>query len=156
MESLKSYGAVPIRAVKTAAHGSTVDLGDIEVQPGYRLTGRLVLADGKPVPPETRMPASREEAWDSQTATVGPDGRFSLTGLPPEQLSLYTNVRGYHLSPKNASYDLLNRDGLLGTVRADIDDLRFLLDTGPRIDHQQSSQEDMKEYQRRRDRRSSS
>ena len=59
MDSLKGSGSIPVRTVKTGAHGSTLDVGDIEVQPGYRLTGRLVLADGKPVPPETRVLASR-------------------------------------------------------------------------------------------------
>jgi len=152
MDSLKGSGSIPVRTLDTAAHGSTLDLSDIEVQPGYRLRGRLDVADGKPVPPETRVLASRELAWDVQTVTVGPDGRFSFTGLPPERLSLTTNVRGYHPSPKNASFDLLNRMGLLGTVQGDIDDLRFLLDPGPRpaIDYRRFSREDSAEYQRRR------
>ena len=50
MDSLKSHGSIPVRTVKTEAHGSTLELGDIEVQPGFRLSGRLVLSDGKPVP----------------------------------------------------------------------------------------------------------
>jgi hypothetical protein len=153
MDSLKEYGAIPYRVLETRAHGSTLDLGDIEVRPGYRLTGRLVLSDGKPVPPETRVLASRWEAWDSQTATVGPDGRFSFTGLPAEELRLSTNVRGYHASPKNASFDLLNRLGLLGTVKGDVDDLPLLLEPGPRpeIGVPRLSGEDRAEIQRRRD-----
>lgn len=153
MDGRKGSGSIPVRNLKTEAHGSTLDLGDIEVQPGYRLTGRLVLADGKPVPPATRILASRDAAWDSQTVTVGPDGRFSFTGLPPERLSLSTNVRGYHSSPKNASLDLLNRMGLLGTVGGDIDDLRFLLEPGPtpEIDYRRFSREESAEYELRRD-----
>ena len=151
MDDLKDSGSIPVRTLNTNADGSTLDLGDIEVQPGYRLTGQLILGDGKPVPPETRVLASRQQAWDSQTATVGPEGRFSFTGLPFEQLSLSTNVRGYRPSPKNASFDLLNRLGLLGTVRGDVDDLRFLLDSGPVIDDHKFSQEDSKEYEQRRD-----
>ena len=152
MDSLKGAGSIPIRSAKTGAHGSTLDVGDIQVQPGYRLTGRLVLADGTPVPPETRILASRDGAWDSQTAAVGPDGRFSFAGLPPERLSLSTNVRGYHPSPKNASFDLVNPFGLLGTVQGDVDDLRFLLDSGPRPQtYPRLSREDYAEYQRRRE-----
>lgn len=153
MDGRKGSGSIPVRNLKTEAHGSTLDLGDIEVQPGYRLTGRLVLADGKPVPTATRILASRDAAWDSQTVTVGPDGRFSFTGLPPERLSLSTNVRGYHSSPKNASLDLLNRMGLLGTVGGDIDDLRFLLEPGPtpEIDYRRFSREESAEYELRRD-----
>jgi hypothetical protein len=151
MDGLKDSGSIPVRTLETKENGSTLDLGDIEVQPGYRLTGQLILADGKLIPPETRVLALRQQAWDSQTATVGPDGRFAFTGLPPEQLSLSTNIRGYHPSPKNASFDLLNRLGLLGTVRGDVDDLRFLLDTGANINDHKFSQEDSGEYQRRRD-----
>jgi hypothetical protein len=151
MDSLKGSGSIPVRTAKTEAHGSTLDVGDLEVRPGYRLTGRLVLADGKPVPPETRVLASREGAWDSQTAAVGPDGRFSFSGLPPEQLHLSTTVRGYHPSTRNASLDLLNPFGLLGTVSGDIDDLRFLLDAGPEPQSpRRFSQESYSEYQRRR------
>jgi hypothetical protein len=153
MDGLKSHGSIPIRTIKTEAHGSTLELGDIEVRPGYKLTGRLVLADGKPLPADTRILASREGAWDSQTATVGPDGRFSFSGLPPERLSLSTNIRGYHPSPKNASFDILNRMGLLGTVQGDIDDLRFLLEPGsrPEIDYSRFNRDDYAEYGRRRD-----
>jgi protocatechuate 3,4-dioxygenase beta subunit len=153
MDSLKEYGAIPARVIETRAHGSTLKLGDIEVRPGYRLTGRLVLADGRPVPSETRVLASRWEAWDSQMATVGPDGRFSFTGLPAEELRLSPSVRGYRPSAKNASFDFLNRLGLLGTVKGDVDDLRFLLEPGPRpeIGVLRLSGEDHAEYQRRRD-----
>jgi hypothetical protein len=152
MDSLKDSGSIPVRAVRTGAHGSPLDLGDVPVQPGCRLTGRLVLADGKPVPPETRVLVSRDQAWDSQAATAGEDGRFSFTGLPAERVSLSTNVRGYHASPRNASFDLLNRFGLLGTVKGDVDDLRFLLDPGPmpEIDYGGFSREDSAEYSRRR------
>jgi hypothetical protein len=150
MDSLKDFGSIPIRTVKTAGHGSTVALGDIEVQRGYRVSGRVVLSDGKPVPRDTRVLASRRAAWDSQTAIADEDGRFSFTGLPPESLSLSTKVRGYRASTQNASFDLLNRLGLMGTVKGDIDDLRFLLDLGSRP-YQQPRREDYEESKRRID-----
>jgi Carboxypeptidase regulatory-like domain len=152
MDSLKAHGSIPIRTVKTEGHGSTLELGDIEVQPGYRLSGRLVLSDGKPAPAETRVLVGRETAWDTQTVTVDADGRFSFTGLPPEQLDLSTRIRGYHPSEKNASLDMLNRSGLVGTIGADIDGLRFLLEPGPdpEIDYHKFSREDHAENQRRR------
>ena len=136
--------------MKTGAHGSTLDVGDVEVHPGHRLTGRLVLADGKPVPPGTRVLASRDEAWDSQTATVGPDGRFAFTGVPEERVSLTASVRGYHPSPRNASFDLLNPFGLLGMIEGDVEDLRFLLDPGQRPAYRRLTAEENAEYRRRR------
>jgi hypothetical protein len=152
MDDLKEYGSIPVRTLKTEAHGSTLDVGDLNVQRGYRLTGRVVLSDGKPVPAGTRVLASRDQAWDSQTASVAPDGRFAFTGLPPERFSLSGSIRGYHLSPKNASFDLLNPMRLLGTVRGDIDDLRCLWDPGQDFDRRGSDRGDPGgEWLRRRD-----
>jgi hypothetical protein len=150
MDSLKGSGSIPVRNVKTQEHGSRLDLGDIEVGPGYRLTGRLVLADGKRVSSDTRVLLSRDGAWDSQTSTIGPDGEFSFTGLPPERVILSTHLRGYHPSRKNASFDLLNPFQLLGMIKGDVADLRFLLDPDPGPGFPRLSREEMAEYQRRR------
>jgi hypothetical protein len=150
MESLKGSGSIPVRDVRTQEHGSRLDLGDIEVQPGYRLTGRLVLADGGRVPPGTRVLASRDQAWDSQTAVVDADGRFSFTGLPGERVGLSTRVKGYHVSPKNASLDLLNPFHLLGVIQGDVKDLQFLLDPGSDPAFRRLSREESAEYHRRR------
>jgi hypothetical protein len=150
MESLKGSGSIPVRGVNTEAHGTRLDLGDIEVQPGYRLTGRLVLGDGKRVPAGTQVLLSREDAWDSQTAAVGPEGRFSFTGLPAERVSLSTRVRGYHPSPRNASFNLLNPFELMGMIQGDVEDLRFLLDPGPEPSFPRLSREELAEYDRRR------
>src|SRR5262249_20375151 len=132
MDSLRSHGAVGVQVVRTGASGADVDAGDLAVRPGHRLTGRVVLSDGKPVPAGTRVVISRDEAWDGQQAVVGADGGFAFEGLPPERYSLSANVRGYQVSPKNASFDLLNQLSLEGMVQADITGLRLLLDPGER------------------------
>jgi len=152
MGSLKEQGSIPIRTIKTEGHGSTLELGDLEVQLGYRLSGRLILSDGEAVPSGTHVLVGRDAAWDTQTAEVSPDGRFSFAGLPSEQIDLSTNVRGYHTSEKNASLDVLSRSGLMGSIKADIDDLRLLLEPGPlpEIDYRKISREDYAENQRRR------
>jgi hypothetical protein len=132
MASLRGHGAVGVREVRTGKSGSVSNVGDLEVGVGHRLSGTVVLADGKPVPAGTRVVLSREEAWDTQQALVDDEGRFVLTGLPAERYSLSANVRGYHHSAKNASLDLLNNFGLVGTIREDIEGLRLLLEPGPR------------------------
>lgn len=131
LSSLGKHGAVATREVRTGKSGSVSDVGDLEVKPGHRLSGRVVLADGKPVPAGTRVLLGREEAWDTAQAVADREGRFTFAGLPAEQYTLSVNVKGYHLSPKNASTDLLNGFRLLGVVRADIPDLRVLLESGP-------------------------
>jgi hypothetical protein len=131
MSSLREHGAVEAREVKTGESGSELKVSDLEVKHGHSLSGTVVLADGKPVPAGTRVLVSREEAWDSQQVEVDKDGHFRFAGLPPERYSLSGNVRGYHISPKNVSFDLLNDFQLLGMVREDIEGLRLLLEPGP-------------------------
>jgi hypothetical protein len=151
MDSLKAHGAVAARPLRTGKTGTELDAGDLAVGPGYRLAGRLVLSDGKPVPTGVRVLISREEAWDSQQAVVGKDGSFSFTGLPPERYSLSARVPGYHVSPTNASFDLLNPFGLLGTVRADVSGLRLHCDPGEMPPRQPEwDQKRAAEYERRR------
>jgi hypothetical protein len=151
MDSLKAHGAVAVRAVRAGASGSERDAGDLEIKPGFRLAGKLELADGKPVPAGTRVLLSREEAWDSQQAVVGADGSFSFTGLPSERYSLSANIRGYRPAPANASLDLLNPFELLGVVKADTSDLRLLYEQGEaQFNHGAWDAKRSEEYERRK------
>jgi hypothetical protein len=152
MESCRRYGAIPVRQVRVGASGTEKDVGVMPMQPGYRLSGRVILADGKPVPENTRVLLSRDEAWDSQTAVAEKDGRFAFTVLPAERYSLSVNLLGYHASPRNGSYDALNGFGLVGTVNGDTEGLRFLLEPGPapRPDFGKLTPSDWQEFERRR------
>jgi hypothetical protein len=150
MESLRRHGALAARDVRTGKSRSVTDVGDMRVTAGHRLSGRVVLSDGKPVPAGTRVLLSRDEAWDSQQAVVDAQGRFEFTGLPAECFGLSANVRGYHASPRNASFDLLNGFQLLGTVRADTVGLRLLLRPGPEAERAPFDDRRYAEYERRR------
>lgn len=152
MSSLREHGAVGVREVRTGKNGSVADVGDLEVRAGHKLSGRVVLADGKVVPAGTRVLLGRDEAWDTQQAVVDKEGRFTLTGLPAERYSLSVNVRGYHLSPKNAGLDLLNGFQLVGIVREDIEELSLLLEPGPEPNRQPNfDAKSVEEYRRRRE-----
>ena len=94
---------------------------------GHRIKGRVLLSDGKALPPKTRLVISREDAWDVQRVFLDQEGRFEISGLPTERYSLNVSVRGYRLSPKNHSLDAQNRR-LLGTIDQDIDTLKILLE----------------------------
>jgi hypothetical protein len=151
MDSCKAHGAIAALPFDTRASGTTVKIGDLEIAPGYRLSGKLVLAESKAVPAGTRVIVSREEAWDSQQALVGQDGSFLFTGLPAERYSLSANVRGYRPSARNASLDPLNSFRLLGSVHADIAGLRLLYEPGSLQRPVNTGQKEFEEYQRRRD-----
>lgn len=129
MASLRKHGALAVRRLKTGAHETTLELGTLAVEPGARLTGRVELADGKPLPPDFRLLLGREEAWDTQVALTGADGSFVFEGLPKELFTLSTRFKGYVISPRNESHDFLNHQGLLGRVDADTE-LVLLLEPG--------------------------
>lgn len=145
MDTLKSSGCIPVQTVTTGAHGSTLDLGDLEVQPGFRISGRMVLADGKAVPPDTQVILSRERGVsDSQTVRVGPDGHFTFDGVPAEHVQIFTKVSGYHPSQKIPSLDVNFPEFIFGKVTADIQTFLLPLEPGPapKIDYRQSVEEE--------------
>jgi hypothetical protein len=127
---LSEHGAIPVRATSTGKSGSTLDVGILKIVPGYRLLGRLVLSDGKAVPPGTRPMLSRAHAWDQQIVKVAADGSFAFGGLPTEQYHLDTNVTGYRPSSKNYSLHASRQSSLFGLVQGDIKGLTFLLELG--------------------------
>lgn len=153
MDSCKAYGAIPATTITPNSVGQILDVGTLEFQRGYRLSGRVVLSDGKPVPENTQVMIGRDDAWDTQRVITAADGSFLFEGLPPERYGLYANVRDYHASPKNGSFELLNRGGLAGMVKADISGLLLLLDPGPiePLDRQKFERDEIKEYQRRKE-----
>src|ERR1051325_4460849 len=110
MESLTAQNigtnALP---VETKDDGQEVSIGDIELKPAHILRGRVVLADGKPVPPDMRVTLSADQAWDNQVVTIDSEGKFEFRGLPAGVFSISAGIRGYH-SPDRVTEVLVNRD----------------------------------------------
>ena len=132
MGSIKGGGAVAAVRVHSGADGATTDVGDLRVVRGHRVKGRVMLSDGKPIPPKTRLLLSREEAWDSQRVELGAEGGFELSELPTEKYSLNISLPGYRISSKNHSVDGQNTWQLVGTIDQDIDSLKILMEPGER------------------------
>jgi hypothetical protein len=101
MESIASQGATDPIAVVTNRNDQQVDVGDIEIKHGYRLRGKVVLSDGKPIADGMRMYISSDRTRDSQSVMLSDDGSFEFGGLAPSKYSLWTGVKGYGL-PKGA------------------------------------------------------
>jgi len=131
MSSMKEFGTVPLQKFRTATDGKTTDLGDLIVHPAFRLQGRVVLADGQPLPPNTRLSVGRQDAVDSMQLTLDENGNFDTTGIPPGIIQLSGRITGYHLSAKNQSLDRLNLTFLSGRVDHDITGLIILFEKGP-------------------------
>jgi hypothetical protein len=132
MGTLKDGGAVAVIRVHAGADGATTDAGDLPVVRGHRIKGKVLLSDGKAIPPKTRIMVSREDAWDTQRVELDQEGNFEILGLPTERYSLNVSLRGYELSSKNHSIDTQNPFRLLGTIDQDIDSLKILMEPGTR------------------------
>jgi hypothetical protein len=105
------FGSLTARSLTTPADGQSVDLGDVEVQKGSSLKGRVELSDGKFLPPGVRV-TIRNNAGDTRNAVLDQEHKFEFKGLsgswqlvPPEvpgyrlrgpapELSLKRNVKG--------------------------------------------------------------
>ena len=132
MGSIKDGGAVAVVAGSLRRRGATTDAGDLPVVRGHRVKGRVLLSDGKAIPPKTRLMFSREDAWDTLRVELDAEGRFDVSGLPTEKYSLNVSLRGYRISSKNHSVDPQISSQLVGTIDQDIDSLKILMEPGSR------------------------
>jgi hypothetical protein len=130
MRSLGERGAIPARAFRSEEDGSLFEFGDLTLQPGFKVEGRIRLADGEAVPENTRVLLARQQAWDSIETIADTEGRFRFAGVPAESISLTARVPGYTYSLRNASLDTLNPFRLIGRVHADKTDLIVELEPG--------------------------
>ena len=129
VDGLGGRGALAEQDIESAAEGHVRDLREIALEPGVMVSGRVVLADGRPVPPHTRILVGRLRAWDHTEVEVSPDGGFRLGPFPRESVEVSIRVRGYELSTENES--LLPdsgdaRESLAGRLEGDTE-LRIVL-----------------------------
>jgi beta-lactamase regulating signal transducer with metallopeptidase domain/uncharacterized GH25 family protein len=129
MSTMDQLGAIPIQTIRTGKDDETTDAGDLMIGPGHRFAGRVALSDGSPIPANTRLLLSREQAWDSRQITLDPDGHFEATGISSGTVTVSVRVGGYRMSGRNASLDMLN-PRMVGRVDRDITNLVLLLEKG--------------------------
>ncbi len=129
MKSLQGEGALPNQIVTTGDSGQRQDLGRLEIQPAFTISGRVVLSDGQPVPADTRMFLAREKAMDSLETKLNADGAFEFRGVPAESVTMNVRIKDYRLSKRNPSLDWLN-GAILGRVTGDIHDFTILMKPG--------------------------
>ena len=132
--SLGPRESLPSRPVATGEDGSVLDVGDLAVEAGYHLEGRIRLTDGSPVAEGTHVSLSRSRARDTVQTETDAGGRFRFTGVSPESVRLSVKISGYALTARNASIDPLNPFWMIGRIREDKTDLLVELEPGDRHD----------------------
>jgi hypothetical protein len=94
-----------------------LNVGDIQLEPGHRVRGKVVLPNGASIPDGMRVIISANRAWDRQVVPLQQDGGFECRGLPTGSYDISPGVRGYQ-----PAQELENV-----TIDHDIDDLKIVL-----------------------------
>ena len=134
--SLGDQGALSPQRIQTQEDHSTLDLGDLHVQEGRNLAGRMVCADDKSVPRGTRVELSVPNGRGTLNAEVDDKGRFEIRGIPGGAVSLRlalaqdASTTLYHFSSKNKCLDPDDPGFVRGQVDRDITNLTILLEPG--------------------------
>jgi len=126
--------SLPLQTVSSGAVGNKVELGDLALKPAYTVRGRVVLDDGEPLPPKTRIHIGRDNAWDYGDMTLKEDGSFEFAAVPAETISFNIRIPGYRISAKNPSKDWLNEGRIVGRLERSIDDFVIHLEFGEPFD----------------------
>lgn len=116
MASAGHPAASPVERIHVGGNKSDTDAGDLAVAPRHSLSGRIVLLDGKPIPPGIRVLLSRRDAWDSQLVMADTAGHFTAAALPDEMLELYLSVPGYRLAAPTPGLNPTGPQGRRGLV----------------------------------------
>lgn len=150
MDSFKQFQAGLLQNLDTPEDGQTLNLGEIQAQPAHRISGRVILSDGKAVPAGTRMLVDRSEAWDFTQIVLDKEGRFDLSGVPQERIGFMVSIKGYRFSKKNPNLDQ-NQRGIKGRVVGDISGMDFLMEPGEPVSYQDLDRLSYEEQERRSD-----
>ena len=111
MDSIAARGmASAMLPCETKDDGQEVDLGDIRLLPAYTLRGRVVLTDGKPIPPDNRVTLGADWGTDAQMTSLVTDGTFEFKGLARGVYSLAPALRSYKLADGATGEVLVDRD----------------------------------------------
>ena|SRR5215472_12945605 len=120
MESLAAIGASSPAKCATAKDGESVNVGDLELHPGYTVRGTVTLNDGGAIPAGMRVSLGASGAFDAQTVQIGADGIFEFRNVPRGRYDVFPSVRGYELPGNNGT--------ITTEVAGDVPDLRMALD----------------------------
>ncbi len=110
MESIASLGATAPMECRTGKDGEEADLGDIAIQPGHRVRGKVTLSDGAAIASGMRVSIGAEKAWDTQTVQLAPDGRFEFFGVAGGKYQISASVSGYQQAENDGGAVEVDRD----------------------------------------------
>ncbi|MBL8875728.1 MAG: carboxypeptidase regulatory-like domain-containing protein [Phycisphaerae bacterium] len=97
MDSMNDRGGTTPIVVTVSKNGEDVVVPDIQVKPGHKVTGRVVMPDGIAIPEGSRILIESDTSWDQQQAMLDSTGRFEFTGLWNGNFEIHPSVKGYQV-----------------------------------------------------------
>lgn len=150
MDSAGKSGAYLRHEFDLGKDGAPLDLGELQAQPTHRIAGRVVLTDGKSLPPQTRILLDIPGSWDFSLIPLDAEGRFEVTGVPAERVAISFHPDGYRFSTKNPSIGTQQR-GINGRLTGDLPDFNILLEPGKPPGYEEIERLSYEEQQKRAD-----
>ncbi len=132
MASLGPGAALSARPVTVGADRSTLDLGDLPIEPAFTVQGRLDLPAGTSAGGR-QVVLGRNGPRDQQETQTDAGGRFQFSGVPGEIITVRVEIPGHRLTARNGSLAPAAPDHLVGRVAADKPDLLLQFEPGPRL-----------------------
>ena len=129
-DSLRDIGTVPITRIQQLQDKNMEDVGDLIVQEGIEIQGRMEIAGGGEIPKDTILIVSHEQIWESPQISIPPDGIFHVKNLNAGQYTLHLRAKGYRFSSRNLSYESLNGGQLEATIRDSVSGLILEMEPG--------------------------
>ncbi len=137
--SLKRGGAITPRLFQTGEDGTTVDLGQLLVEQGKTLAGRIVFSDGKTPYQKAALNVYPENAGNGVEVNLDEKGHFRIEALPRGPISIHfsfdgqtswvgTVPNGYRVSRWNKCLDPRSTSIIKGRLDRDITDLTILFE----------------------------
>ena len=77
--------------------GQEHDLGELKLESGHSLSGKIVQSSGETLPPNIKLTFGRDPAWDLIEVTPEADGSFKISGLPPESYEVRLALKEYEI-----------------------------------------------------------
>lgn len=137
-----------IRQISIGGYNKAAE-ASIVYKPLNRLSGKIILSDGNPLPNGLGVHLSGNAPWGYRIGSVAADGSFEFNGVPKGTYELYLRVPGYYVSPKNRSHD---HSRLIGIVEGDLKDLEILFEPGKPPKDNREWNERAEEHVKRRSR----
>jgi hypothetical protein len=87
--------AAGLRQCETIADRQVVNVGKLTLRPGFTLSGKVVLVDGKDVPPGMHVSINPEWTVYNRLTDIASDGTFEFDSLAPDVYSFDVGINGY-------------------------------------------------------------